>query len=303
MMRFLGMNFMHELVIGFALFVAACGGAPSVASKSAAAYDEAKARGVMVGGGHEHGGHEHGGHEATTTGAHAAMQHEMQHDAMPEMSAMDHSAHGAMSAGEHAAMNHNPASMPAMSHDAHAGMQHDAMPEMSAMDHSAHGAMSASEHAAMNHDTASMPAMSHDAHAGMQHDAMPEMGAMDHSAHGAMSASEHATMNHKAAPMSATSHDMHAAMQHGATSPPSAPPPPPASNQQMQRMQPATTLQRDAFDAPSAQSLSEVAKARGDHDMSSAASESLYACPMHPEVTSDKPGTCPKCGMTLVKKK
>jgi hypothetical protein len=25
----------------------------------------------------------------------------------------------------------------------------------------------------------------------------------------------------------------------------------------------------------------------------------LYQCPMHPEVTSDKPGTCPKCGMTL----
>ena len=25
-----------------------------------------------------------------------------------------------------------------------------------------------------------------------------------------------------------------------------------------------------------------------------------YSCPMHPEVTSDKPGTCSKCGMTLV---
>ncbi len=28
----------------------------------------------------------------------------------------------------------------------------------------------------------------------------------------------------------------------------------------------------------------------------------IYACPMHPEVTSDKPGKCPKCGMILVKK-
>jgi Cu+-exporting ATPase len=25
----------------------------------------------------------------------------------------------------------------------------------------------------------------------------------------------------------------------------------------------------------------------------------VYTCPMHPEVTSDKPGKCPKCGMKL----
>lgn len=28
-----------------------------------------------------------------------------------------------------------------------------------------------------------------------------------------------------------------------------------------------------------------------------------YTCTMHPEVVSDKPGNCPKCGMTLVEKK
>lgn len=27
-----------------------------------------------------------------------------------------------------------------------------------------------------------------------------------------------------------------------------------------------------------------------------------YTCPMHPEVRSDQPGQCPKCGMNLVKK-
>ena len=28
-----------------------------------------------------------------------------------------------------------------------------------------------------------------------------------------------------------------------------------------------------------------------------------YTCPMHSDVTSDQPGKCPKCGMTLVPKK
>jgi len=32
-------------------------------------------------------------------------------------------------------------------------------------------------------------------------------------------------------------------------------------------------------------------------------SKFVYTCTMHPEVMTDKPGKCPKCGMPLVKKK
>jgi len=27
--------------------------------------------------------------------------------------------------------------------------------------------------------------------------------------------------------------------------------------------------------------------------------KTVYTCPMHPEIVSDTPGTCPKCGMDL----
>jgi hypothetical protein len=35
---------------------------------------------------------------------------------------------------------------------------------------------------------------------------------------------------------------------------------------------------------------------------SPAPAATVYTCPMHPEVISDKPGKCPKCGMKLVPK-
>ena len=34
-----------------------------------------------------------------------------------------------------------------------------------------------------------------------------------------------------------------------------------------------------------------------------ATSGETYTCPMHPKIKADKPGSCPICGMTLVKKK
>jgi len=37
------------------------------------------------------------------------------------------------------------------------------------------------------------------------------------------------------------------------------------------------------------------------HTMPSSPQAAVWTCPMHPEVRSDQPGTCPKCGMDLVK--
>ncbi|MFA6945362.1 MAG: multicopper oxidase domain-containing protein [Pedobacter sp.] len=39
------------------------------------------------------------------------------------------------------------------------------------------------------------------------------------------------------------------------------------------------------------------------HNMPAAKPQTIYTCPMHPEIKSDKPGNCPKCGMKLVPQK
>ena len=49
-------------------------------------------------------------------------------------------------------------------------------------------------------------------------------------------------------------------------------------------------------------SVSVFAQDSAKHNMSKQQADKMkYSCPMHPEVTSDKPGKCSKCGMDLVK--
>jgi Cu+-exporting ATPase len=51
-------------------------------------------------------------------------------------------------------------------------------------------------------------------------------------------------------------------------------------------------------------SLSACGSARPVSDRgpgAAAQQQALYRCPMHPDVTSTSPGTCPKCGMALQK--
>jgi hypothetical protein len=68
---------------------------------------------------------------------------------------------------------------------------------------------------------------------------------------------------------------------------------------------PVATRKTDAFDAPFTISVEEAAKASGRHEAHAAPADAavVYTCLMHPEVTSTKPGKCPKCGMTLVVRK
>lgn len=346
MKRFHGMNVMHAPLLAFALLVIACGGEKSVASKSAAAYREAQAKGTPIAGGHDHGhgaaagtatAADHSAH-GTTTDAHAG--HDM---TATGSAAADHSAHGATGA-DHAAMGHGTTA------SAHAG---HTTRGATAVDHAAmgHGATASGAHG--QHGTARSTSGDHTGHA-----TVPRTGAHDQHAgmqHGATTAGTDPHAQHRQ-PASATpmDHSQHAATsptpaagadphaQHRAGATPASPiaATPPRTNAEIRAINPTSTLQSDVFDAPAAVSVNEAAKARqgggheghqmrgitpgedrenpptpmpatrdrttapaGDHSQHGGSqAAAVYTCPMHPEVTSNKPGTCPKCGMTLVKK-
>lgn len=275
MKHFLGMKIMRgTLLFASMLLVLACGRDETMASKSAAAYREAQAKGTPV-----TGGHEHGGHEASTPALSGV-------EGASATGAVDHSAHGTA----HGA---------AVDHRAHTATG-------DAMDHAQHGSSGRTTAGHEAHGTATESA-AHDQHAGMQH-ATP-----------AAAADPHAQHRQPAAP---AAHAGHGAMPQQAGAP-SVVLKAPASNAEIARTQPATTLRPDDFDAPAPIAVAEAQKAAagggghaghgapsnttadphaGHGSASGASQQTIYTCPMHPEVTSTTPGTCPKCGMTLVKK-
>ena len=116
------MNRYGLALVAAALLLAACGGKQTMASRSAAAYREAQAKGIPVSGGPEHG-HEAGGAATTSTASemdHSTMEHAAMEHAAMDHSAMDHSTmdHGAM---DHGAMDHGSMDPATADHSAHAG--------------------------------------------------------------------------------------------------------------------------------------------------------------------------------------
>lgn len=103
----------------------------------------------------------------------------------------------------------------------------------------------------------------------------------------------------------------HGAMEHGAMEADASPPPP--------TLNPTAPVGGDPIDAPATTSVADAERAAAltremsggsmqhqhgstTYRQTDAGRQTTYTCPMHPEVRSDKPGKCPKCGMNLVPK-
>ena len=132
------------LLVGIAMMLGACGGKQTMASKSAAAYDEARKKGQPVSAG-EHGGHEAGTAAEPASPASAAAS---EHGSMP---GMDHShmsgmQHGSKTASAHVMAGMDHSSMAGMGHAQMSGMQHGSAGQPHDMGAMQHGSMAGTRH-------------------------------------------------------------------------------------------------------------------------------------------------------------
>lgn len=309
------------LAVGLVL-VASCGGKQTVASKSAEAFREAQKKGIAVGG-EAHGGHAAGEEHATMTG--------MDHSTM---TGTDHSTMTGMDHSKMAGMDHS--TMPGMDHSKMPGMDHS---RMSGMDHTKmagadHSKMTGMDHSQMQHGQQPMAGMDHSQMqsgqqpmTGMDHGSMP---GMQHGAAAAVRPVKPPTSNAEIlavqpastlqgdpfdAPAPAAVSEAAKASQGGGhegmemrgitpgedrENPPTPAPAIRDTPGTRTAAPPAMDHSQHGQTAPAAQPRTQSRATPSPQAQPAAAT--VYTCPMHPEVTSDKPGTCPKCGMALVKK-
>lgn len=263
------------LSLAFVLLFAACGGRQSVASRSAAAYDEAKRKGIPIGGGHEHGGHAAGDTTASSGGS--------------EMPGMDHSTMqgGTMTRMDHSKMQSG--STPAMGHSM---MQSGRMPGME------HSKMQGGGMAGMQHGGASAAAVPTPRSATDLEpiDPAATLGVDPFDTPSLVSVSEALKANNVA-----DGDIRHIVPGQDHENPPT---PQPAFRDGTGQAGHA----RDGRTVPATPATAAPDHSAHGGSTSAGASQkpaetAVYTCPMHPDVTSDKPGTCPKCGMALVKKR
>ena len=177
---------------------------------------------------------------------------------------------------------------------------------------------SPADHSAMGHGSGQHAAGHAPEHGASQHAGhgsparRPAAGGHDHGSHSRPAAprEEHAGHAQPAAP--GQDHAGHSAAGAGTPARPVAELP----------TQPAGILQPDPVDAPAATSVADAQRAAemnqamsGEHAGHGAGDyrhvdagrgqedQRLYACPVHPEVTSQTQGTCPKCGRKLVERR
>lgn len=282
-----------------------CGRGPSVASKSAAAFQEAQNKGETVGGsGHSHGhgaanpGEEHEMPDAAP-GADAGHDEHANHGAehgSAEGSADDHSAMG--HGGGHHAAGHAPQEAAGGhhgSHGAHGGMAHGQSPAAPGGndEHAGHAGHSASPEGVP--DT---PAPLAEVPSPGQPASTLRPGALDSPA--ATSVADAQRSAEMAQGMAGGGHggghDGHGGT--GTYRHVDAGRGPEAfqdsDQHQHQHQGPATS-------APATQAGEHSHGASGSASASGApeTTAAVYVCPMHSEVTSNTPGTCPRCGMAL----